>query len=112
MASRWHILGGGITSRTCSSPLREAVCLRDEGFAPLILGFMKRTIDDLPLVRVATFVALGEIGRDAKTAHVRFGDDGVEYQLGVRVRRFRNLFATGLLSLSRSRHCRGSRRDE
>jgi hypothetical protein len=112
MASRWHILGGGITSRTCSSPLREAVCLRDEGFAPrqmmrdgrqrraqqnrhrcperLILGFMKRTIDDLPLVRVATFVALGEIGRDAKTAHVRFGDDGVEYQLGVRVRRFRN----------------------
>ena len=51
---------------------------------------MKRTIDDLPLVRVATFVALGEIGRDAKTARVRFGDDGVEYQVGVKVRRFRN----------------------
>ena len=51
---------------------------------------MKRTIDDLPLVRVATLVALGEIGRDAKTARVRFGDDGVEYQVGVRVRRFRN----------------------
>jgi hypothetical protein len=44
----------------------------------------------LPLVRVATFVALGEIGRDAKTARVRFGDDGVEYQVGVRLRRFRN----------------------
>jgi hypothetical protein len=51
---------------------------------------MKRTIDDLPLVRVATLVALGEIGRDAKTACVRFGDDGVEYQVGVRLRRFRN----------------------
>ena len=51
---------------------------------------MKRTIDDLPMVRVATLVALGEIGRDAKTARVRFGDDGVEYQVGVRLRRFRN----------------------
>ena len=51
---------------------------------------MKRTIDDLPLVRVATLVARGEIGRDAKTARVRFGDDGVEYQVGVKVRRFRN----------------------
>jgi hypothetical protein len=51
---------------------------------------VKRTIDDLPLVRVATFVALGEIGRDAKTARVRFGDDGVEYGVGVKVRRFRN----------------------
>jgi hypothetical protein len=51
---------------------------------------MKRMIDDLPLVRVATLVALGEIGRDAKTARVRFGDDGVEHQVGVRLRRFRN----------------------
>ncbi len=51
---------------------------------------MKRTIDDLPMVRVATLVALGEIGRDAKTACVRFGDDRVEYQVGVKVRRFRN----------------------
>jgi hypothetical protein len=51
---------------------------------------MKRTIDDLPMVRVATLVALGEIRRDAKTACVRFGDDGVEYQVGVRLRRFRN----------------------
>ena len=56
----------------------------------LILGSMKRAIDDLPLVRVATLVALGEMGRDAKTARVRFGDDGVEYQVGVRLRRFRN----------------------
>ena len=45
----------------------------------LILGFMKRTIDDLSLVRVAASVALGEIGRDAKTARVRFGDDRVEH---------------------------------
>jgi hypothetical protein len=56
----------------------------------LVLSAMKRTIDDLPMVRVATLVALGEIGRDAKTARVRFGDDGVEYQVGVRVRPFRN----------------------
>ena len=54
------------------------------------LGFVKRTIDDLPLVRVSTFVALGEIGPDASTARVRFGDDGVEYQVGVTLRRFRN----------------------
>jgi hypothetical protein len=51
---------------------------------------MKRTIDDLPLVRVATLVALGEIKRDAKTALVRFGDDGVEYRVGVRMRQFAN----------------------
>ena len=56
----------------------------------LVFGFMKRTIDDLPLVRVASLVALGEIGRNAKKARVRFGDDGVEYQVGVRLRRFRN----------------------
>ena len=51
---------------------------------------MKLTVDDLPLVRVATLVARGEIARDAKTARVRFGDDGVEYQIGVRLRRSRN----------------------
>jgi hypothetical protein len=51
---------------------------------------MKRTIDDLPLVRVATLVALGEIGRQTATAPVRFGDDGVEHQVGVTLRRFRN----------------------
>ena len=51
---------------------------------------MKRTIDDLPIVRVATLVARGEIRRDAKTARVRFGDDRVEYQVAVRLRRFRN----------------------
>jgi hypothetical protein len=32
----------------------------------------------------------GEIERDAKTASVRFGDDDVEYQVGVRLRRFRH----------------------
>ena len=51
---------------------------------------MRRTIDDLPLVRVATLVAFGEIKRGAKTARVRFGDDGIEYQVGVTLRRFRN----------------------
>ena len=51
---------------------------------------MKRTIDDLPLVRVSTLVARGDIRRDAMTARIRFGDDGVEYQVGVTLRRFRN----------------------
>jgi hypothetical protein len=51
---------------------------------------MKRTIDDLPLVRVATLVVLGEIGRDTKTARVRFGDNGGEYHVAVRLRPFRN----------------------
>ena len=51
---------------------------------------MKRTIDDLPMVRVASLVALGEIGRDAKTARVRFGDEGAEHQVAIRLRRFRN----------------------
>jgi hypothetical protein len=47
---------------------------------------MKRTIDDLPLVRVATLVALGDIGRGAKMARVRFGHDRVEHQVGVKLR--------------------------
>ena len=51
---------------------------------------MKGTIDDLPIVRVAALVALGEIGRDTRTARVRFGDDGVEHQVGVKLRHFRN----------------------
>jgi hypothetical protein len=51
---------------------------------------MKRTIDDLPMVRVAALVALGDIGREAKTACIRFGGDEVGYQVGVKVRRFRN----------------------
>jgi hypothetical protein len=54
------------------------------------LVFMKTRIEDLPLVHVSTLVASGYIGRDAETALVRFGDDSVEYGVGVRVRRFRN----------------------
>jgi hypothetical protein len=50
---------------------------------------MKRTIDDLPMVRVSTLVAKGYIKRDAVVALIRFGDDEVEYQVGVRLRRFR-----------------------
>jgi hypothetical protein len=56
----------------------------------LISGAVKHTIDDLPLVRVATLVVLGEIGRDSKTARVRFGDDSVEYHVAIRLRPFRN----------------------
>jgi hypothetical protein len=51
---------------------------------------MKRTIDDLPMVRVSTLVALGDIRQDANTARVIFGDDDVEHWVGVKVRRFRN----------------------
>jgi hypothetical protein len=51
---------------------------------------MKRTIDDLPMVRASALVAQGYITRGAVTALVRFGDDGVEYQVGVRMRQFPN----------------------
>jgi hypothetical protein len=51
---------------------------------------MERTIDDLPLVLVSTLVANGRIKRDATTTRIRFADDGGEYQVGVRVRIFKN----------------------
>jgi hypothetical protein len=51
---------------------------------------MKTRIEDLPVIRVSALVASGYIRRDAVTALVRFGDDVVEYGIGVRVRRFRN----------------------
>jgi hypothetical protein len=51
---------------------------------------VKRTIDDLPLVRVSALVAHGYVARGAVTGLVRFGDDGVEYQVGVRMRQFPN----------------------
>jgi hypothetical protein len=50
---------------------------------------MKHTIDDLPVVRVSALVAHGYISRGAVTL-VRFGDDGVEYEVGVRMRQFPN----------------------
>jgi hypothetical protein len=51
---------------------------------------VRSRIEDLPLVRVSTLVASGYIRRDAVTALVRFGDDKVEYGVGVRTRPFRN----------------------
>jgi hypothetical protein len=51
---------------------------------------MKLTIDDLPMVRVSALVAHGYIARAAVTALVRFGDDDVEYRVGVRMRQFPN----------------------
>jgi hypothetical protein len=47
---------------------------------------MRSRIEDLPLVRVSTLVASGYIRRDAVTALVRFGDESVEHQVGVRLR--------------------------
>jgi hypothetical protein len=51
---------------------------------------MKRTTDDLPVVRASALVAHGYISRGAVTALVRFGDDGVEYEVGVRMTQFPN----------------------
>jgi hypothetical protein len=51
---------------------------------------MKRTIDELPQVRVSALVAHGYVSRGAVTALVRFGDDCVEYEVGVRMRKFPN----------------------
>ena len=49
---------------------------------------MRTRIEDLPLVRVSTLVANGYNKRDAVTALIRFGDDGVKYGVGVRMRSF------------------------
>jgi hypothetical protein len=51
---------------------------------------MKLTIDDLPVVRASALVAHGYISRGAVTALVRFGDDGLEYEVGVLMRQFPN----------------------
>jgi hypothetical protein len=51
---------------------------------------MRTRIEDLPLVHASTLVASGYIMRDAVTALIRFGEDGVEQRVGVRMRRFRN----------------------
>jgi hypothetical protein len=51
---------------------------------------MRRTIDDLPMVKASTLVAHGYIQRGAATVLIRFGDDGVERQVGVRFRQFPN----------------------
>ena len=44
---------------------------------------MKRTIDDLPMVKASTLRAHGYIGPETKTTLIRFDDSGVEYQVGV-----------------------------
>ncbi len=51
---------------------------------------MKIRIDDLPLIKASSLVARGEINRQSKTALLRFDGSEVEYQVGVRVRNFRN----------------------
>ena len=44
---------------------------------------MKRTIDDLPMVKASTLLAHGHIGPETKTTRIRFDDSGVEYQVGL-----------------------------
>jgi hypothetical protein len=46
-------------------------------------GFMRPVIDDLSEISAARLRALGDIGRDTKTATVRFDDSGVEFVVGV-----------------------------
>jgi hypothetical protein len=51
---------------------------------------MERTIDDLPMVKVSTLVAAGDIKPGDTAARIRFVDDGVEYVVGVKPWRFKS----------------------
>jgi hypothetical protein len=44
---------------------------------------MRRTIDDLPMVKASALRANGYIGSETTTTLIRFHDSGVEYQVGV-----------------------------
>ena len=44
---------------------------------------MRRTIDDLPMVKASFLRAHGYIGPKTKTTLIRFDDSGVGYQVGV-----------------------------
>ena len=44
---------------------------------------MKLTIDDLPMVKASFLRAHGYIEPKTKTALIRFGDSGIDYQVGV-----------------------------
>ena len=44
---------------------------------------MKRTIDDLPMVKASLLRAHRYIGPETKATLIRFDDSGVEYQVGV-----------------------------
>jgi hypothetical protein len=44
---------------------------------------VKRTIDDLPMVKASTLRAHGHIAAETKTTRIRFDHSGVEYQVGV-----------------------------
>ena len=79
-AARKMSRGGANHAQQHGVLIGKAVCL----------SCMRTRIEDLPLVRVSTLVANGYIRRDAGTALVQFGDDGVEYGVGVRTRPFRN----------------------
>ena len=48
---------------------------------------MKRTVDDLPMIKASTLAAAGVIGPGTRSAIVQFADVG--YQVGVKVHRFR-----------------------
>ena len=88
-----------MTREGASEDAKRAQKIRHRCPEGLILALMKRTIDDLPLV-ASTLVAHGDIGRDAKTALIRFGDGGVEYQVGVRQSLFQAA-ASGRCSFAR-----------
>jgi hypothetical protein len=48
---------------------------------------MKRTVDDLPMIKASAMVVAGLIGRETRSAVVQFGDVG--YVVGVKTHHFR-----------------------
>ena len=67
---------------------------------------MKPVIDDLPEISAARLRALGDIGRDTKTATVRFDDSGVEFVVGVASRRLSHAGDWSLFLCRCGRRCR------
>ena len=69
---------------------------------------MKPVIDDLPAVSAARLRALGDIGRDTKTTTIRFddGESGVEFVVGVALRRFPNGGSWSMFHCRCGRRCR------
>ncbi len=68
---------------------KSAQIAGQSAFRRLVLP-MRIAIDDLPMVSASRMRAAGEITADMKAATVRFGDEGVEFNVALWVMRFRN----------------------
>jgi hypothetical protein len=77
-----------MTREGASEDAKGAQIIRHRCPEGLILALMKRMVDDLLVVRASTLVPNGDITRDAKTVLIGFEDDGVEYQVSVRMMHF------------------------